>query len=874
MATTEYTQTAGMDGATTSDNVSELVQQAEADATAAANSALAASASASEAAASAGSLTVDAAAVAAAGALMDSELASIADVKAINQSVVSGSTPTLGIANMTIDNTSLVVSDNTNLQTFAEEVDSALLRARGTGVTTTYVSTVAVGGTTFAQPAVSGEINSDQGYFKINYAGATGITVATLSASSTYVYVDNAGVLHQQNTYPTRQDWSRKMFTMRIAVDTSTSLIIGFEYYNNPIGHYANSIRDLYTFLLAQGVPFKQNQTVTGRAGDLGFDVSSGTLMEFGGTGNIHNANILSFDAVANASFFLAQSATFDAGGNTNIPKFWDNGGTLTALGSTTVVGHRLYRYSNGNFVMQYGQANYANIVLARAGVVLEDYSLNPILENATFFGWWLIQETATNTGGTTLTDFRQYTIGVQGGTSSSLAGALLQGNNFSDLLDVATARANLAAAPLASPTFTGTPAVPTATVGTDTTQIASTAFVLANVASGLVGDLTFTARSTVPTGSLRTDGAVYFQSAYPALFAEIGILVDYNEITKLSDPATLPTGTGNETAFSADGVYQAVAHTNSPFVTIYKRAGDVFTKLSDPATLPTGTGSGVSFSPDSVYLSVAHTTSPFVTIYKRAGDVFTKLADPATLPTGTGSGVSFSGDSVYLSVSHTTSPFVTIYKRAGDVFTKLSNPSTLPTGNANTTAFSSDSVYMTVGHFTAPLLTIYKRAGDVFTKLADPATTLPNRPNSVSFSPNADYLSVGHFSSPNLTIYKRAGDVFTKLSNPATLPPSSTYGVAFSPNGIYLSVAHDTTPFVTNYERSGDVFTKLSNPATLPAAAGNGVSFSPDSVYLSVAHPTSPFVTIYKGANYNTATEFKVPTVTRLDTNVIIKAE
>lgn len=38
--------------------------------------------------------------------------------------------------------------------------------------------------------------------------------------------------------------------------------------------------------------------------------------------------------------------------------------------------------------------------------------------------------------------------------------------------------------APLASPTFTGVPAVPTATAGTSTTQIASTAFVAAAVAS------------------------------------------------------------------------------------------------------------------------------------------------------------------------------------------------------------------------------------------------------------------------------------------------------------------------------------------------------------------------------------------------------
>lgn len=42
--------------------------------------------------------------------------------------------------------------------------------------------------------------------------------------------------------------------------------------------------------------------------------------------------------------------------------------------------------------------------------------------------------------------------------------------------------------APLASPTFTGTPAAPTAAAGTNTTQLASTAFVVANAGNGNVG--------------------------------------------------------------------------------------------------------------------------------------------------------------------------------------------------------------------------------------------------------------------------------------------------------------------------------------------------------------------------------------------------
>jgi hypothetical protein len=347
-------------------------------------------------------------------------------------------------ANVTLDDTSLVVAVTTDVQSFAEDVDAALLRARGTGFTTTYVSSVAIGGTTFAQPAVNGEIYSDQGYFAISYAGATGITVATLTAPSTYVYIDNAGNLQQQTSIPTRQDWSRKMFTMRIGVDAVAQTILGFEYLANPIGHYANSDRDIFTALLAQGVPFKGGQVITGRATDLGFDAGAGTIMEYGGTGDIHNPNLISLNAVSNATYDLLSRTVIVTENETNLVKFWDDAGSITPLGSGTFVAHRLYRFSNGQFAIQYGQGNYANIVLARAGLLLEDYVLNERLINATFFGWWIIGETATNTGGTTLTEFREYTIGVQGGSSSGFAGCLLRGNNLSDLLDVAAALTNL----------------------------------------------------------------------------------------------------------------------------------------------------------------------------------------------------------------------------------------------------------------------------------------------------------------------------------------------------------------------------------------------------------------------------------------------
>jgi hypothetical protein len=272
---------------------------------------------------------------------------------------------------------------------------------------------VTVGGTTFAQPAVKGEIASDIGYFPIDYAGATGATVAT-GAASVYVYIDSASNLQQQTTEPTRQDWSRKMFTMRISVNTVTGNIIGFEYLANPIGHYANSTRDLYEFVMAAGLSLRKGQDVTGRTDNLGFDVGVGSGFEYGGTGDIHNPNIKSFDAVSNAEYDLLERVDIAAQNQTNLVKFWDSAGTITTLGSGTFVGHRLYRFSNGQFAIQYGQGNYANIVLAKAGAPIEEYVLNPRLEKATFFGWWFIGQTATVTSGTpTLTAFKKYTIGI-----------------------------------------------------------------------------------------------------------------------------------------------------------------------------------------------------------------------------------------------------------------------------------------------------------------------------------------------------------------------------------------------------------------------------------------------------------------------------
>jgi len=72
----------------------------------------------------------------------------------------------------------------------------------------------------------------------------------------------------------------------------------------------------------------------------------------------------------------------------------------------------------------------------------------------------------------------------------------------------------------LASPTFTGTPLAPTASVGTNTTQIATTAFVATSQAAG---EVSFFGMSAAPTGWLKANGAAVSRSTYATLFTAIG---------------------------------------------------------------------------------------------------------------------------------------------------------------------------------------------------------------------------------------------------------------------------------------------------------------------------------------------------------------
>ncbi len=146
---------------------------------------------------------------------------------------------------------------------------------------------------------------------------------------------------------------------------------------------------------------------------------------------------------------------------------------------------------------------------------------------------------------------------GGTGGTTSTGSGAVV-----------------LATAPsIASPTLTGTPVAPTASQGTNTTQVATTAFVLSNGAP--TGGLMMWATSSAPSGWLLCNGSAVSRSTYSALFAVVGTAFgsgDGSTTFNLPDYRDrMPIGAGttysaNSTGGSKDAI--VVSHTHTASVT------------------------------------------------------------------------------------------------------------------------------------------------------------------------------------------------------------------------------------------------------------------------------------------------------------------
>jgi WD40 repeat protein len=325
----------------------------------------------------------------------------------------------------------------------------------------------------------------------------------------------------------------------------------------------------------------------------------------------------------------------------------------------------------------------------------------------------------------------------------------------------------------------------------------------------------------------------------------------EWSTPTKLSNPGTLPAGSGQWARWSPNDEFLAVAHQTSPYVTIYQRSVASFTKLANPATLPAGNANILAWSPCGDFLAVGHATTPFVTIYQRTGNSFTKLANPATLPAGAVVGLQFSPNSDFLACI--SSGGLNLYERSGTTFTDITGASNITNpGTSGPICWSPDSSMLALIKSTDSSIQVWNRTDATFNSITAPnISSYLGNVVDMCFSPQGNYFSVALSVTPFVLNFQMTGQTFSAaLSNPAQLPAGAAAAVSWSLNDEYLAVGHATSPFMTLYLASGATFTAQANPGSLPVAASTGIHFSPKKQFLATSTGTTPFVQIYQTAS------------------------
>jgi hypothetical protein len=147
-----------------------------------------------------------------------------------------------------------------------------------------------------------------------------------------------------------------------------------------------------------------------------------------------------------------------------------------------------------------------------------------------------------------------------------------------------------LAKAPLASPTFTGSPAAPTAVAGTNSTQIATTAFVNDAIAGFGAGDM---AKSTYDTDNDGKVDAAEIADAAPWS----GITGKPTSFTPSSHSHSIAQVTGLQTALDAKAALASPALTGSPTAPT-ATAGTNTTQIATTAFVAAAIGALIDAAP------------------------------------------------------------------------------------------------------------------------------------------------------------------------------------------------------------------------------------------------------------------------------------
>jgi len=188
----------------------------------------------------------------------------------------------------------------------------------------------------------------------------------------------------------------------------------------------------------------------------------------------------------------------------------------------------------------------------------------------------------------------------------------------------------------------------------------------------------------------------------------------------------------------------------------------------------------------------------------------------------------------------------ITVYDQDIDTFTRIASNTVTPTNTVNDILFTPDDNYLIAVEGNSPFLHIYYRNLSTFTKLSTPPTP-GNFGNNLAISGDGNYVLMDLRASPYMAVYSRTGGNLTKLATPSALPNGTVNGISVSSDGVYFILTLNVSPYINVYKRTGSTLTKQSILPGVQAEKHYGISFDSTGEYLYTGTSASPYVGVYK---------------------------
>jgi WD40 repeat protein len=288
-----------------------------------------------------------------------------------------------------------------------------------------------------------------------------------------------------------------------------------------------------------------------------------------------------------------------------------------------------------------------------------------------------------------------------------------------------------------------------------------------------------------------------------------------------------------------------------SPFVHFYNSS---LTKLADPATLPSAGVQAVALSPDKKTAAVATATAIF--IYDLTSGAPVKVTGIASPPSWVNiTAVRFSPDSSKLLVTdNTASPFVWVYNTSTWVLT--TTPSVGAVGGVQNGCFSPDGTKIALCLGGGTFLSIYNVSTGVITT-GPTGTALPSTTcRGISWSPDGSKLAVATGASEFICYRTDTWAQITVSPQPSGAVAGLPDTCAFSPGSDRLVFCIGSSPWLVSFTISGNTLTAEAAPATTPTAQGRAVSFSSDGTKAFIGNAGTTKLMTYNIPGWTRATD------------------